>query len=74
MRRACHPGQLQHACLRWVHVAGTENVVRAARHVGLRRVVHMSCAEVSLYAGDRMHWDEARVLPIRPSVPTHRPS
>jgi nucleoside-diphosphate-sugar epimerase len=26
----------------------------------------MSCAEVSLHAGDRMHWDEARVLPHPP--------
>ncbi len=60
------PGEAPTRVLRWLHVAGTENVVRAARHVGLRRVVHMSCAEVSLYAGDRMHWDEARVLPHPP--------
>ena len=60
------PGEAPARVLRWLHVAGTENVVRAARHVGLRRVVHMSCAEVSLHAGDRMHWDEARVLPHPP--------
>jgi 2-alkyl-3-oxoalkanoate reductase len=48
--------------LRWVHIAGTENVLRAARHVGVGRVLHMSCADVSLSRDDRMHWDETRVL------------
>jgi nucleoside-diphosphate-sugar epimerase len=52
--------------LRWVHVAGTENVLRAARHAGVKRVVHVSCADVSLHAEDRMHWDERRVLPYKP--------
>ncbi|MFT3924720.1 MAG: NAD-dependent epimerase/dehydratase family protein [Myxococcales bacterium] len=60
------PGAAPQRVLRWLHVAGTENVVRAARHSGARRVVHMSCAEVSLHAGDRMHWDEVRVLPHAP--------
>jgi nucleoside-diphosphate-sugar epimerase len=45
--------------LRWVHVAGTENVLRAARHAKVKRVVHISCADVSLSAEDRMHWDES---------------
>lgn len=52
--------------LRWVHVAGTENVLRAARHSGVRRVVHMSCADISLCREDRMHWSETRVLPSQP--------
>lgn len=52
--------------LRWVHIAGTENVLRAARHAGVERVVHISCADVSLHDGDRMHWDEQRALPDEP--------
>jgi nucleoside-diphosphate-sugar epimerase len=48
--------------LRWVHVAGTENVLRAARYARVRRLVHLSCSDVSLCNEDRMHWDEARVL------------
>lgn len=48
--------------LRWVHVAGTENALRAARHAHVRRFIHLSCADVSLCNEDRMHWDEARVL------------
>ncbi len=52
--------------LRWVHVAGTENVLRAARYAGVRRVVHISCADVTLSRDDRMHWDELRVLPENP--------
>ena len=58
--------------LRWVHVAGTENVLRAARHVGARRVVHLSCADVSLTDEDRMHWDEQRSLPDLPVGPHAR--
>lgn len=52
--------------LRWLHVAGTENVLRAARHAKLERLVHISCADVSLAREDRMHWDEKRVLPHEP--------
>lgn len=52
--------------LRWVHVAGTENVLNAARHVGVERVVHLSCWSVSLSDEDRMHWDENRRLPHEP--------
>ncbi|MDB4986511.1 MAG: steroid dehydrogenase-like protein [Myxococcaceae bacterium] len=52
--------------LRWVHVAGTENVLRAARFARVRRVVHISCSNVSLSHEDRMHWDEKRVLPSLP--------
>ena len=52
--------------LRWLHVAGSENVLRAARKAKVERVVHISCAEVSLAREDRMHWDEKRVLPHDP--------
>jgi 2-alkyl-3-oxoalkanoate reductase len=55
--------------LRWVNVAGTENVLRAARHARVRRVVHISCADVSLVDEDRMHWDEQRALPSKPLGP-----
>jgi 2-alkyl-3-oxoalkanoate reductase len=58
--------------LRWVHIAGTENVLRAARHVGVRRVVYTSCADVSLSDEDRMHWDEQRALPRAPIGPHAR--
>lgn len=58
--------------LRWVHIAGTENVLRAARHVGARRVVYASCADVSLSDEDRMHWDEQRALPRAPMGPHAR--
>ena len=52
--------------LRWVHVAGSENVLRAARFAKVRRVVHISCADVSLTHEDRMHWDEKRQLSTLP--------
>ena len=52
--------------LRWVHVAGTENVLNAARHVGVERIVFVSCWSSSLTDGDRMHWDEQRALPKPP--------
>ena len=50
------------ACLRadatalsWVHVAGTENVITAARAAGVARVVMLSCADVRLQNSDRIH-------------------
>ncbi len=58
--------------LRWVHVAGSENVLRAARHAKVERVVHISCADVSLTDDDRMHWDEKRSLPTLPIGPHAR--
>jgi 2-alkyl-3-oxoalkanoate reductase len=58
--------------LRWVHVAGSENVLRAARHAKVGRVVAISCADVSLAAEDRMHWDEKRSLPTLPVGPHAR--
>jgi len=51
---------------RWVHIAGTENVLRAARRAKVRRVLHFSCADATLCRNDRMHWGETRVLPQDP--------
>ena len=48
--------------LRWTFVAGTENVINAARHAGLERVVVISSADVTLSNQDRVHWDEKRDL------------
>ena len=60
------PGPAPERVLRWLHIAGSENVLRAARHANVERVVHFSSAEVSLTGDDRMHWDEKRVLPAAP--------
>jgi nucleoside-diphosphate-sugar epimerase len=46
--------------LRWTNVAGTENVLNAARHVGVARVVHLSCADVTLSGEERHGWNEDR--------------
>lgn len=51
--------------LGWAHVAGTENVISACRHVGIRRLTHISCADVTLSAKPRVNWNEDRVLPSR---------
>ena len=48
--------------LRWTNVAGTENVVNAAKHAGCERLVHVSCADVTLCNEDRVHWNEDREL------------
>ncbi len=45
-----------------LHVAGTENVVRAARHVGVRRLVHVSSSDATLHRGPRVGWNEDRTL------------
>lgn len=47
---------------RWLHIAGTENVLAAARHAGVPRVVLVSCADVVLSNEPRIHWDEKRDL------------
>lgn len=48
--------------LTWVNVAGTENVVNAARHAECRRIVHLSCADVTLDNRDRVNWNESQEL------------
>ena len=52
--------------LGWIHVAGTENVLRAVEHAGVRRLVHVSCTDVTLHAGPRTGWNEDRILTTRP--------
>lgn len=48
--------------LSWVNVAGTENVVNAARHAGCRRLVYVSCADVTLADMDRVNFGESHEL------------
>ncbi|HET6339005.1 MAG TPA: NAD-dependent epimerase/dehydratase family protein [Polyangiales bacterium] len=48
--------------LAWINVAGTENVLNASRHAGVRRLVHVSCADVTLVNRDRLNWKETRQL------------
>jgi nucleoside-diphosphate-sugar epimerase len=52
--------------LSWINVAGTENVLNAARHAGVRRVVHVSCADVTLINRDRLNWKETQQLAEAP--------
>ena len=52
--------------LRWAFVAGTENVLSAARAASCERVVMISCADVTLSNQDRVHWDEKRDLSAPP--------
>lgn len=53
--------------LRWTMIAGTENVLAAARHAELERVVVISSADVTLSNVDRVHWDEKRDLSEPPT-------
>lgn len=48
--------------LAWINVAGSENVLSAARHAGVRRLIHVSCADVTLINRDRLNWKETRQL------------
>jgi len=52
--------------LGWANVAGTENVINAAKKAGCRRMIHISCADVTLYDGPRSFWheDEAPTRPV----------
>jgi nucleoside-diphosphate-sugar epimerase len=52
--------------LQWTLVAGTENVIAAARHAEVERVVMISSADVTLANQDRVHWDEKRDLVTPP--------
>lgn len=51
--------------LGWAHVAGTENALNAAKQAGCRRLIHISCADVTLYDGPRSFWNEDQ-SPTRP--------
>ncbi|MCG8556641.1 MAG: NAD-dependent epimerase/dehydratase family protein [Proteobacteria bacterium] len=53
--------------LGWTNVAGTENVLRAARHSGCQRLVMVSCADVTLINAPRVHWSENRKLSEQPA-------
>ena len=52
--------------LGWVNVAGTENVLNAASHAGCGRMIHLSCANVTLYNGDRVTWTAKDQPPHEP--------
>jgi len=55
--------------LKWTHVAGMENVINACRHAGVKRLVHISCTDVTLDNHDRVHWDELKPVPGKPFGP-----
>ena len=49
--------------LGWAHIAGTENAINAARQAGCKRLIHISCADVTLYDGPRSFWSEDHAPP-----------
>jgi nucleoside-diphosphate-sugar epimerase len=53
------PRATANACA-WINVAGTENVINAARQAGVRRVVHLSCSDATLINRDRVSWTETQ--------------
>jgi nucleoside-diphosphate-sugar epimerase len=57
---SAHPDELG-----WVHVAGVENAINAAKKAGCRRFVHLSCADVTIHDGPRSFWTESDA-PQRP--------
>jgi len=48
--------------LGWVNVAGSENVLRASRAAHVSRLVHVSCADVTLNLKPRVGWNEDKAL------------
>ena len=50
----------------WINVAATENVLSAARHAGVGRVIHLSCTDAALANRDRMSWKETQQLGEQP--------
>lgn len=52
--------------LKWTHVAGMENLIKACKHAGVSRLVHVSCTDVTLANHDRVHWDELKPVPGEP--------
>lgn len=57
---------------KWLYVAATENVIAAARHAQVSRVVLLSSADVTLSEEDRVHWDEKREIAGDPIGPRAR--
>lgn len=54
------------AVYHWLYVSSTENVVAAARHAEVSRLVLISSSDVTLAEEDRVHWDEKRELGREP--------
>lgn len=54
------------AAFGWINVAATENVVNAARHAGVKRLVHLSCTDATLVNRDRLNWREAHPMGEEP--------
>lgn len=69
-RECAHDGSLE--VLGWVNVAGTENALKAARHAGVKRFVHVGCVDVTLANHDRVNWNEDKALGHRPKAPHAR--
>ena len=69
-RECAHDASLN--VLGWVNVAGTENALKAARHAGCRRFVHVGCVDVTLANHDRVNWNEDKALGHRPKAPHAR--
>lgn len=61
-----HSARAPREAYAWINVAGTENVLNAARHVGVARVIHLSCADATLIDGDRMNWKESHAMAEQP--------
>ena len=61
-----HSSRSSARALSWLHVAGVENVTSAARFAGVPRVVLLTCADVTLTGGARVHWKEDGALGQRP--------
>ena len=49
--------------LGWAHIAGTENAINAAKQAGCKRLIHISCADVTLHDGPRSFWNEDNAPP-----------
>lgn len=56
----------------WVHIAGTENLLAAARQAGVPRIVYLSCADVTLLNRDRLNWKESQGMGTTPLGPCAR--
>jgi nucleoside-diphosphate-sugar epimerase len=69
-RECAHDARLE--VLGWVNVAGTENALKAARHAGCKRFVHVGCVDVTLANHDRVNWNEDKALGHRPKAPHAR--
>jgi nucleoside-diphosphate-sugar epimerase len=61
-----HSARAPREAYAWINVAGTENVLNAARHAGVRRVIHLSCADATLVNRDRMNWKESHAMADQP--------